>query len=341
MSEPSTETPQKPVDEQPPSSSSPAPESSTDKPIEDKASSKYQQQQQQQPTRKRTRATAEQLAVLEDTFAVNVSPNSKLRKQLAEQLKMSERSIQIWFQNRRAKVKHMQKRAQIQMQQASIRAQLYHYHQQHYGSHPYGGPPLMPLPQQHHHAAPHPYYRPYTPAPPGPVARLPAVSRAQSVDAINHQRASSAPTVSVPPSTVHPLHTTTNVTPPPSHIHSSWPLQTSSITAPQHSSSSPSTSSPHLSLSQSIAAEPAMPALVSVPDAGPTAMLASTSSSTCSSSTSSSSCSQPATSASELGYAPSTPAATPPSALNHHHAAAAAAIAHNDLWCSPGKTLEK
>lgn len=84
------------------------------------------------PSRKRTRATAEQLAVLEDTFSVNVSPNSKLRKQLADQLKMTDRSIQIWFQNRRAKVKHMQKRAQLQMHQASMRAQLYHYQQQHY-----------------------------------------------------------------------------------------------------------------------------------------------------------------------------------------------------------------
>lgn len=80
---------------------------------------------QETPIRKRTRATADQLSVLEDTFAINVSPNSKLRKQLAEQLEMSERSIQIWFQNRRAKVKHMQKRAQMQMHQASIRAQLY------------------------------------------------------------------------------------------------------------------------------------------------------------------------------------------------------------------------
>ncbi|KAI8884472.1 hypothetical protein K501DRAFT_247805 [Backusella circina FSU 941] len=40
---------------------------------------------------------------------------------------MSERSIQIWFQNRRAKVKHMQKKAQMQIQQAAICAQLYHY----------------------------------------------------------------------------------------------------------------------------------------------------------------------------------------------------------------------
>ncbi|KAI8335743.1 homeobox domain-containing protein [Chlamydoabsidia padenii] len=86
----------------------------------------------EEPVRKRTRATAEQLAVLEDMFAVNVSPNSKVRKQLADQLKMTDRSIQIWFQNRRAKVKHMQKRAQLQMHQANMRAQLYHYQQQHY-----------------------------------------------------------------------------------------------------------------------------------------------------------------------------------------------------------------
>lgn len=100
--------------------------------------------------RKRTRATAEQLAVLENTFAVTVSPNAKLRKQLSERLKMSERSIQIWFQNRRAKVKHMQKRAQQQQQQQRVnmfwRAQsvdstLFHQQQQ-----PFAFPnPAMPI----------------------------------------------------------------------------------------------------------------------------------------------------------------------------------------------------
>ncbi|KAL9537099.1 hypothetical protein MBANPS3_012084 [Mucor bainieri] len=133
--------------------------------------------------RKRTRATAEQLAVLEDTFAVNVSPNSKLRKQLAEQLSMSERSIQIWFQNRRAKVKHMQKRAQMQMQQAAIRAQLYHYHQQQYGMmSPYGppgtAPPMIPM-QYHHQQQQQPFYYP----PPYMRNRVP-LPRAQSVDAV-------------------------------------------------------------------------------------------------------------------------------------------------------------
>ncbi|GAN08265.1 hypothetical protein MAM1_0196d07772 [Mucor ambiguus] len=136
--------------------------------------------------RKRTRATAEQLAVLEDTFAVNVSPNSKLRKQLAEQLNMSERSIQIWFQNRRAKVKHMQKRAQMQMQQAAIRAQLYHYHQQQYAHgmmSPYGpsgaAPSMIPL--QYHHQQ-HQQQQPFYCSPLYMRNRV-SLPRAQSVDA--------------------------------------------------------------------------------------------------------------------------------------------------------------
>ncbi|ORX62239.1 homeobox-domain-containing protein, partial [Hesseltinella vesiculosa] len=61
--------------------------------------------------RKRTRATPEQLAVLEKTFSVNPSPNNRVREQLSRELGMSERSIQIWFQNRRAKVKNMAKRS--------------------------------------------------------------------------------------------------------------------------------------------------------------------------------------------------------------------------------------
>jgi Homeodomain-containing transcription factor len=71
--------------------------------------------------RKRSRATPEQLAILEATFEKNTSPNSKLREALAEQVHMSERSIQIWFQNRRAKVKNNQKRHQ----QAAFQDQLF------------------------------------------------------------------------------------------------------------------------------------------------------------------------------------------------------------------------
>ncbi|KAI8377952.1 homeobox domain-containing protein, partial [Radiomyces spectabilis] len=59
----------------------------------------------------RTRTTPEQLAVLEKTFSVNPSPNNRVREQLSRELGMSERSIQIWFQNRRAKVKNIAKRS--------------------------------------------------------------------------------------------------------------------------------------------------------------------------------------------------------------------------------------
>ncbi|KAF9970943.1 hypothetical protein BGZ73_006183 [Actinomortierella ambigua] len=69
-------------------------------------------------TKKRTRASPEQLAILEDTFLTNQSPNSKVREILAKKVKMSERSIQIWFQNRRAKVKQAQKRLELGHQEA-------------------------------------------------------------------------------------------------------------------------------------------------------------------------------------------------------------------------------
>ncbi|OAD70346.1 Homeodomain-like DNA binding domain-containing transcription factor, partial [Phycomyces blakesleeanus NRRL 1555(-)] len=61
--------------------------------------------------RKRTRASPEQLGILEKTFNINPSPNNRVREQLSQQLSMSERSIQIWFQNRRAKVKNIAKRS--------------------------------------------------------------------------------------------------------------------------------------------------------------------------------------------------------------------------------------
>ncbi|CAJ0885810.1 18768_t:CDS:1, partial [Entrophospora sp. SA101] len=67
-----------------------------------------------------TRATPEQLTILEDTFKTNTSPNSKVREALAEKVSMSERSIQIWFQNRRAKMKAVQKRAHLMINQESL-----------------------------------------------------------------------------------------------------------------------------------------------------------------------------------------------------------------------------
>jgi hypothetical protein len=74
--------------------------------------------------RKRTRATPEQLAVLEKTFNLNPSPNNRVREQLSRELGMSERSIQIWFQNRRAKVKNVAKKSSM-LHDETLRMQYY------------------------------------------------------------------------------------------------------------------------------------------------------------------------------------------------------------------------
>ncbi|KAK9331410.1 hypothetical protein V1520DRAFT_306997 [Lipomyces starkeyi] len=66
---------------------------------------------QQQKNNKRQRATAEQLAILETEFSINPAPNGKTRLRIAEQINMTERSVQIWFQNRRAKIKLIAKKS--------------------------------------------------------------------------------------------------------------------------------------------------------------------------------------------------------------------------------------
>ncbi|KAI9311855.1 homeobox domain-containing protein [Dichotomocladium elegans] len=75
--------------------------------------------------KKRTRVTPSQLTILEETFSISATPDSKMRKQLADKLQMPERSIQIWFQNRRAKVKMLQKRALMREEQEAAKARLY------------------------------------------------------------------------------------------------------------------------------------------------------------------------------------------------------------------------
>lgn len=63
-------------------------------------------------SRKRPRATYEQLSVLERAFQVNSLPSAKVREALSRQLHMRPRSIHIWFQNRRAKEKLSKRRAE-------------------------------------------------------------------------------------------------------------------------------------------------------------------------------------------------------------------------------------
>ncbi|KAI0366328.1 homeobox-domain-containing protein [Pilatotrama ljubarskyi] len=60
--------------------------------------------------RKRSRTTPEQLAKLEEYFAADQSPTSARRREIARELGLDERQTQIWFQNRRAKVKLLAKR---------------------------------------------------------------------------------------------------------------------------------------------------------------------------------------------------------------------------------------
>ncbi|CAG8522278.1 6836_t:CDS:2 [Diversispora eburnea] len=55
--------------------------------------------------KRRRRLTEEETNILINTFEKVQKPDSELRSQLATQLNMSSRAIQVWFQNRRAKVK--------------------------------------------------------------------------------------------------------------------------------------------------------------------------------------------------------------------------------------------
>ncbi|KIY66866.1 homeobox-domain-containing protein [Cylindrobasidium torrendii FP15055 ss-10] len=54
----------------------------------------------------RKRTTSDQLKVLEGLFKSNTKPNGALRTQLAKELEMTPRGVQVWFQNRRAKEKN-------------------------------------------------------------------------------------------------------------------------------------------------------------------------------------------------------------------------------------------
>lgn len=55
---------------------------------------------QQQKNQKRQRATQDQLATLELEFSKNPTPTADVRDRIAEEINMTQRSVQIWFQNR-------------------------------------------------------------------------------------------------------------------------------------------------------------------------------------------------------------------------------------------------
>ena len=59
--------------------------------------------------KRRKRTTAAQLALLETHFANDMLPSNETRAALADRLGMSPRRVQIWFQNKRAKNKRIQR----------------------------------------------------------------------------------------------------------------------------------------------------------------------------------------------------------------------------------------
>lgn len=60
---------------------------------------------QQQKNQKRQRATQDQLATLEVEFNKNPTPALPVRERIAQDISMTERSVQIWFQNRLTSLK--------------------------------------------------------------------------------------------------------------------------------------------------------------------------------------------------------------------------------------------
>ncbi|KAI5185095.1 hypothetical protein NEHOM01_0600 [Nematocida homosporus] len=72
----------------------------------------------------RKRTSKEQLEVLEKTFATNIKPDAALRKALADKLGMTPRSVQVWFQNKRAKVKNERQASPKDLSPPPTRAEI-------------------------------------------------------------------------------------------------------------------------------------------------------------------------------------------------------------------------
>uniref|UniRef100_A0A4W5PY94 HESX homeobox 1 n=1 Tax=Hucho hucho TaxID=62062 RepID=A0A4W5PY94_9TELE len=65
--------------------------------------------------RPRTAFSSAQIEVLESVFLITSYPGIDIREELAQRLQLDEDRIQIWFQNRRAKLKRSHRESQFLM----------------------------------------------------------------------------------------------------------------------------------------------------------------------------------------------------------------------------------
>ncbi|XP_034534138.1 homeobox expressed in ES cells 1 [Notolabrus celidotus] len=70
--------------------------------------------------RPRTAFTNSQVKVLESVFQMNCYPGIQLREQLAGRLDLDEDRIQIWFQNRRAKLRRSLRESRLRLVQTAV-----------------------------------------------------------------------------------------------------------------------------------------------------------------------------------------------------------------------------
>ncbi|NXP71380.1 ANF1 protein, partial [Ramphastos sulfuratus] len=74
--------------------------------------------------RPRTAFTRNQIEVLEDVFKMNSYPGIDIREELARKLDLDEDRIQIWFQNRRAKLKRSHRESQFLIVKSTFTSSL-------------------------------------------------------------------------------------------------------------------------------------------------------------------------------------------------------------------------
>ncbi|XP_043835778.1 homeobox expressed in ES cells 1 [Dromiciops gliroides] len=74
--------------------------------------------------RPRTAFTRNQIEVLENVFRVNSYPGIDVREDLARKLNLEEDRIQIWFQNRRAKLKRSHRESQFLLVKNNLNTNL-------------------------------------------------------------------------------------------------------------------------------------------------------------------------------------------------------------------------